>query len=60
MIHSSIALSQQNHSSLLLALNKVDNIKPKALIQERKQAIIKEIPDSFRQSVRPFSSLHLR
>lgn len=51
VIRTTVSLAQENHANLLFALNKVDLIKQKSLIQERKQLIMKEVPQALRSSV---------
>ena len=51
MIHTAVALAQQNEAQILIALNKCDLMKPASLIQERKKLIVDEIPSLLRPSV---------
>ena len=46
-----MSLAQQYNSHLLLAMNKVDLVKQKKVLEERKQLIINEIPEVLRPSV---------
>ena len=51
VIHTAVALAQQNEAQILIALHKCDLMKPASLIQERKKLIVDEIPSLLRPSV---------
>ena len=51
VIHTAVALAQQNEAQILIALNKCDLMKPATLIQERKKLIVEEVPSLLRPSV---------
>ena len=51
VIHITTSLAQQYNSHLLFAMNKVDLVKQKQVLEERKQLIINEIPELLRPSV---------
>lgn len=51
VIHTAVSLSQQTNAKLLFALNKIDLVKPKSLLAERRQLIVNEIPELLRPSV---------